>query len=410
MADEHMVTSQDESLVKRPEISNDSLTKEYRKGKNPSTKASRKGKGLDNCAKVGEIPLNLSDKGKQQQQNRNGLGHTQTRQQSSLADDVEQIKQQLVNITGSLASITPVITEIKTAYDNYNDQDEMSESDAESVAKCDQNESGNSEEAKEPPAKKSKLELKGVLADMAKVVNKPLCGGEDLNEDLAKLLTELLSQGASKESRDDLIEKLPTPANCQRLEVVRVNPEIFNSVKKEIKTDDVMLQKAQKPLLKGITAVAKVLTNLINDDKGKEANESSGVITQAMQTLSESLSLLCDASHEIDLRRRALFKSDMNPEYRLLCSDQQPVKELLFGTELGKSVKDLTEASKVTSKITSKQNNKRKSNFNSNQRSGQKRNFPFLNRGGGYAGKLKNGYAGYKNGPQKNTNQYQPRK
>ena len=81
------------------------------------------------------------------------------------------------------------------------------------------------------------------------------------------------------------------------------------------------------------------------------------ITKDAMQTLSDSLSLLGDASHEIDLRRRALFKSDMKSEYRLLCSDQNPVKELLFGTELGKSVKDLTEASKDTSKITPRYNN-----------------------------------------------------
>lgn len=72
--------------------------------------------------------------------------------------------------------------------------------------------------------------------------------------------------------------------------------------------------------------------------------------------LSYSISLLCDSSHEIDLRRRTLFNRDVKTEYRLLCSDQNLVEDgLLFGTELGKSVKDLTEASKVTSKVTIKQ-------------------------------------------------------
>ena len=225
----------------------------------------------------------------------------------------------------------------------------MSESDIESIAK-------ESEEAEddvyEPPSKKCKQELKGVLAGMAKVVNRPLHNGENLNEDLSVLLTDLLCKGASKESRDELIEKYPTPGNCQRLEVVGVNPEIFNSVQKDVKTDDVMLQKAQKPLLKGITAVAKGLTDIMNASEADDKVISENLVTSTMQVLSDSLSLLSDASHEIDLRRRALFKSDMKSEYRLLCSDQHPVKDLLLGTELGKSVKDLTEASKVTSKIT----------------------------------------------------------
>ena len=68
-----------------------------------------------------------------------------------------------------------------------------------------------------------------------------------------------------------------------------------------------------------------------------------------MKTLSDSISLLSDASHEIDLRRRTLFRS-------LLCSDKKPVEDgLVFCTELGKSVKDLLEAGKVTSKVTLRQ-------------------------------------------------------
>ena len=127
------------------------------------------------------------------------------------------------------------------------------------------------EDVHEPPAKKCELELKRALAGMANVVNKPLHNGENLNADLSILLT-VLCQGASKESSDELVEKCPTPGNCQRLEVVRVNPEIFSSVRKDVKTDEVMLQNAQKPLLRGITAVVKGLTELMDaseaEDKG----------------------------------------------------------------------------------------------------------------------------------------------
>ena len=90
-----------------------------------------------------------------------------------------------------------------------------------------------------------------MLAGMAKVVNKPQQNGEDVTPKLAKLVKQLLSKGMSKDARDELMEKFPTPSNCNRLEVVRVNPEIFSSVREEVKTEDVMPQKAQTPLLKG---------------------------------------------------------------------------------------------------------------------------------------------------------------
>ena len=159
----------------------------------------------------------------------------------------------------------------------------MSESDIESIAK--ESEEAEDKDVYEPPSKKCKQGLKGVLAGMVKVVNKPLHNGENLNEDLSVLLTDLLCKGASKESRDELIEKYPTPGNCQRLEVIRVNPEIFNSVRKDVKTDDVILQKAQKPLLKGITAAAKGLTDLMNASEADDKAISENLVTSTMQVL-----------------------------------------------------------------------------------------------------------------------------
>ena len=88
-------------------------------------------------------------------------------------------------------------------------------------------------------------------------------------------------------------------------------------------------------------------------EKGYKAAPSEATI---MKTLCGSISLLSDASHEIDLRRRILFRSDMKTEYRLLCSDKKPVEDgLVICTELGKSVKYLSQAGKVTSKVTYRQ-------------------------------------------------------
>ena len=104
---------------------------------------------------------------------------------------------------------------------------------------------------------------------MAKVVNKPQQDGENLDSELSELVKQLLSKGVSKDARDELLDKFPTLGNCTRLEVVRVNPEIFNSVRKEIKTEDVILQKAQKPLLKGITAVTRLLDDYMKAEKAR---------------------------------------------------------------------------------------------------------------------------------------------
>ena len=158
--------------------------------------------------------------------------------------------------------------------------------------------------------------------------------------------------------------------------------------------------------------MAKGLTDLMNASEAEEKAFSEKLMTNTMQVLSDILLLLSDASHEINLQRRGLFTSDTKSEYCLLCSDQHPVKDLLFGTELGKSVKDLTEASKVTSKIASRHTGYKRNASSSSQhaRPDNKRKFPFLGRGRGYTGRHKSAYTGYRNTTQKNTSQYQHRK
>ena len=122
------------------------------------------------------------------------------------------IKQQLKDLTGSRALITPVVTEIKSAYDNYNqslthnsDEGDGSESELEQTDDA-------SNTLGEPPKKKPKEES-SVLAGMAKVVNKPQQDGEDLAPELSELVKQLLSKAMSKEARDELMDKFSEPGN-----------------------------------------------------------------------------------------------------------------------------------------------------------------------------------------------------
>ena len=74
----------------------------------------------------------------------------------------------------------PVVTEIKSAYDNYNESKLEQTDDASDILG-------------EPPKKKSKEES-SMLASMAKVVNKPQQDGEDLASQLSELVKKLLSK------------------------------------------------------------------------------------------------------------------------------------------------------------------------------------------------------------------------
>ena len=259
--------------------------KPTRKGRTPAEKRTntQAGEKLSNTqsppkdGEAGKVPRRKTD------------SHT-----SKVAEDMADIKQQLKDLTGSLAFITPVVTEIKSACNNYN-QSLTHDSDEGNGSESELEQTDDASDALGEPPKKKPKEKSSVLAGMAKVVNKPQQDGEDLAPELSELVKQLLSKGMSKEARDELMDKFPTPGNCNRLEVVRVNPEIFNSVRKEVKTEDVMLQKAQKPLLKGIIAVTRILDDFIKAEKGEKPLPSSESV---MKILSDSISLLSDASHE----------------------------------------------------------------------------------------------------------------
>lgn len=65
-----------------------------------------------------------------------------------------------------------------------------------------------------------------------KMVNKSQLNDEDVTPEFAELVTQMLSRGMSKEACDELMENFPTPSNCNRLEVVRVNPKYLAALGK----------------------------------------------------------------------------------------------------------------------------------------------------------------------------------
>ena len=106
------------------------------------------------------------------------------------------------------------------------------------------------------------------LSFLSQYVNKNKSGNE-IDEEYAKAITNLVQNGMSKDEKETAIESRLVPSNCPRLDLVRVNSEIFNRARKEIKTEDVMLQRVQKPLLTGLTELTGLMNKFIAAEKGE---------------------------------------------------------------------------------------------------------------------------------------------
>ena len=63
--------------------------------------------------------------------------------------------------------------------------------------------------------------------------------------------------------------------------------------------------------------------------------------------------MLANANKEINMRRKELIKPDLHNDYKHLCSTSIETTSFLFGDELPKQVKDLTEVNRVGKNVTS---------------------------------------------------------
>ena len=149
--------------------------------------------------------------------------------------------------------------------------------------------------------------------------------GPKVRDDIADGLKVMLSERLSIENMETIMDKYVPPENVPRLVVPRVNPHIWENIPARSKSRDLRLQKLQKPLVKGMIA----LTTQMNDNPTPEQEET--------------LALLAHANYELNMFRREAIKPDLIPRFQPLCKPSVGVTEHLFGEDLGKVVKDMTE-------------------------------------------------------------------
>lgn len=110
-----------------------------------------------------------------------------------------------------------------------------------------------------------------------------------------------------------------------------MNPLIWENLDGKTRSLDLKIQRCQKPLIKGMTAL---LTSMNTRDGYAEPEQ-------------DSLALLASANYELNLLRKELIKPDLNQRYSHLCKPSVKSTEWLFGDDLPKTVKDLDEQQKA---------------------------------------------------------------
>ena len=156
---------------------------------------------------------------------------------------------------------------------------------------------------------------------------------------------KLLREAKPNETKlNELKKQYIPPSNCESLSETRVNSNIWNNLGETARSNDLKLQKVQKYLIKGMTAVVTVIDSLIKDEPNSSKEDNIG-------KLMDAVILLANANTEVNLRRRERLKPELHPSYRHLCNPSNTITSQLFGDDLPKAVKDIAEANRISSKI-----------------------------------------------------------
>ena len=120
----------------------------------------------------------------------------------------------------------------------------------------------------------------------------------------------------------------------------RVNAEIWTQLQPTTRSRDIRLQKAQCLLLKGLMPLVQLLETC---RKSKDTTTVPDKGTMIKLVL-DSITLFSQANGELNCRRRAMIKPDLNEKFQQICAEHVPVTSFLFGDEVAKTLHQQTES------------------------------------------------------------------
>ena len=174
--------------------------------------------------------------------------------------------------------------------------------------------------------------------------------GSAISEGLANLLKSLIRERACSKKDDERKRNLESnlrPENCEVLTPPSVNKEIWSNISSSMRSADLEYQKLQKILLRAIGPIMNVVDHLLKTDpEGKDKTMSFMI-----DNLMEATSMMAFANDDINNLRKNNIKSELNHDYRSLCSNQTPVTEFLFGDNVSEQVKTIQDTNKVSKKV-----------------------------------------------------------
>lgn len=224
--------------------------------------------------------------------------------------------------------------------------------DEDSADDCDSSVSKDDVESlveEEPPAKKKRLNEQGknsnpLITKLTKTLQLTEHVGPAIDGELASLVDKIMREKGNEDKIMELKKQHETPENCATLSETKVNQGVWNNLDESARSTDLKFQKVQKSLIKGIIVVVSEVNKLMGNSETQKEDTVSALM--------DGVLLLANANQELNYRRRELMRPQLNTNFRHLCSPSNPVTAELFGDDLPKAVKDISDTNRLSSKLT----------------------------------------------------------
>ena len=174
--------------------------------------------------------------------------------------------------------------------------------------------------------------------------------GPAIDAQLATIVNNILKSRLTDEKWRTKIEQFVKPANCDKLTVTRVNPEIWEKLSANARSRDQKAQRLQLSTVNAMLAITAAADNLARAAKTGDTVAPS-IMADTLTKLVDAIALLSHANQDSNQNRRDDLKGELNSAYRGLSKGDVSTSSLLYGDDLTSRIKDINEANRVASKL-----------------------------------------------------------
>ncbi|WAR14518.1 LOW QUALITY PROTEIN: hypothetical protein MAR_004623, partial [Mya arenaria] len=187
----------------------------------------------------------------------------------------------------------------------------------------------------------------GIFEDIAAAFSLNEAKGSPVSGPLASLTDKIIDKTMEDKKRYDLADKYPVPENVTKLNPPKVNPEICRIIEAKTRSKDVKLQKIPQFTLRAMMPIMQVIDSLV---AGRDCQESLN-FDELVTKLVDAVALTAVGNADANACRRESIKRDLNEEYQAICSNTNPVTQMLFGDNITDQLKSITDSNKIGFKV-----------------------------------------------------------